>query len=109
MARVLPTSDVLRGQTSIGLYFSADWCPSCTAFTPFLTHFYNDRQLDGILAPFEVVLVSQCKSKHATEHFFSSMPPGLYGGQGKGFNDNIWCVDNTSTSAPGWQRGGCVP
>jgi hypothetical protein len=37
MACVLPTGDVLKGRTSIGLYFSADWCPSCTAFTPLLT------------------------------------------------------------------------
>jgi thiol-disulfide isomerase/thioredoxin len=74
MARVLPTGDVLKGRTSIGLYFSADWCPSCTAFTPLLTQFYNIQKLGGGVAPFEVVLILPCKSKRATEHFFAPMP-----------------------------------
>jgi hypothetical protein len=73
-AQVLPTGNILRGRTSIGLYFSADWCPSCTAFTPLLTQFYNNRRLGSVLATFKVVLVLQCKSKQATEHFFSPMP-----------------------------------
>jgi thiol-disulfide isomerase/thioredoxin len=73
-ARVLPTGDVLKGRTSIGLYFSADWCPSCTAFTPLLTQFYNVQKLGGSVAPFKAVLILQCKSKRATEHFFAPMP-----------------------------------
>jgi thiol-disulfide isomerase/thioredoxin len=73
-ARVLPTNDVLKGRTSIGLYFSADWCPSCTAFTPLLTQFYNVQKLGGSVAPFKAVLILQCKSKRATEHFFAPMP-----------------------------------
>jgi hypothetical protein len=73
-AQVLPTGDILKGWTSIGLYFIANWCPSCTAFTPLPTQFYNHRRLGGVVAPFEVVLVLQCKSKWATEHFFSPMP-----------------------------------
>jgi hypothetical protein len=74
MAHVLSTSEAFTGWMSIGLYFSADWCPSYTAFTPLLTQFYNSRRLDGVVAPFEVVLVLQCKFKRATEHFFSPMP-----------------------------------
>ncbi len=73
-ARVLPTGDVLKGRTSISLYFSADWCPSCTAFTPLLIQFYNDLRLGGSVAPFKVVLILRCKSKRATDHFFSPMP-----------------------------------
>jgi thiol-disulfide isomerase/thioredoxin len=73
-AQVLPTGDVLKGQTSIDLYFSADWRPSCTAFTTLLTQFYNDQRLGGVVAPFKVVLVLRCKSKQATDHFFSPMP-----------------------------------
>ncbi len=73
-ARVLPTGDILKGWTSINLYFIADWCPSCTALTPLLTQFYNIQKLGCIVAPFKVVLILQCKYKRATEHFFTPMP-----------------------------------
>ncbi len=69
--RVLPTCEVLRGQTSVGLYFSADWC----APTPILTTFYKKRKkLGPERSPFEVVLVSRCKTKANTEQYFSNMP-----------------------------------
>ncbi len=73
--RVLPTYKVLRGQTSVGLYFSADWCAPCAGFTPILTTFYKKRKkLGPERSPFEVVLVSRCKTKANTEQYFSNMP-----------------------------------
>ncbi len=72
--RVLPTYKVLRGQTSVGLYFGADWCAPCAVFTPILTTFYKERKkLGPERSPFEVVLVSRCKTKANTEQYFSDM------------------------------------
>jgi thiol-disulfide isomerase/thioredoxin len=73
--RVLPTCEVLRGQTSVGLYFSADWCAPCAGFTPILNTFYKKRKkLGPERSPFEVVLVSRCKTKANTKQYFSNMP-----------------------------------
>ena len=69
--RVLPTANVLHGQTPVGLLFSADWCAPCAAFTPILTAFYKARRERD---PFQVVLVSRCKTKENTEEYFSTMP-----------------------------------
>jgi len=41
----------------IGVYFSAQWCPPCRAFTPRLVQFRNEHQED-----FEVVFVSSDRS-----------------------------------------------
>ena len=38
---VLPTGDMLRGHTSIEVYFCANWCGPCTAFTPILKKYYT--------------------------------------------------------------------
>jgi hypothetical protein len=76
--RVLPTGDILRGCKSIGVYFSADWCPSCTTFAPILNEYCKARkmatQFDGAVAPFQVVLVLHCKTKRNTHNFFGHMP-----------------------------------
>jgi len=37
------TKTVVQGQTVIGLYFSADWCPPCRHFTPLLTNLYANK------------------------------------------------------------------
>jgi thiol-disulfide isomerase/thioredoxin len=47
----------------IGLYFSADWCTPCQAFTPLLKHLYSCKnahctETNRNIPPFEVVLVS---------------------------------------------------
>jgi len=44
----------------IGLYFSAEWCPPCRAFTPDLV-----RARDGSSNDFEVVFVSSDRSAEA--------------------------------------------
>ncbi len=73
--RVLLTCEVLRGQTSVGLYFSANWCAPCAGFTPILTTFYKKRKkLGPERSPFEAVIASRCKTKANTEQYYSNMP-----------------------------------
>jgi hypothetical protein len=73
--RALPTAEVLRGRTTIGIYFSADWCNPCTLFTPLLTKFYcAGRHLGPDRKAFEVVLVSRCRSEIDTSNYFATMP-----------------------------------
>ncbi len=47
--------DDLAGKT-VGMYFSAHWCPPCRQFTPMLVKTYNDLKVAG--KEFEIVLVS---------------------------------------------------
>jgi len=50
---------VLAGKT-IGIYFSAHWCPPCRGFTPKLVEFRDSNKKD-----FEVVFVSSDRSPKA--------------------------------------------
>ena len=52
--------DALADKT-IGIYFSAHWCPPCRAFTPSLVEFHNEMTQQG--KPFEIVFVSSDRSK----------------------------------------------
>jgi len=45
----------LAGKT-VGIYFSAHWCPPCRGFTPVLVKTYNELAAAG--KPFELVFVS---------------------------------------------------
>lgn len=47
--------DKLAGKT-IGIYFSAHWCPPCRQFTPMLVKTYNELQKAG--KPFDIVFIS---------------------------------------------------
>jgi nucleoredoxin len=73
------TASVLKGRTVVGLYFSADWCPPCQAFNPLLKQLHSSKRANcnGItrtLPPFEVVLVSRCRDRAATEQYFAGLP-----------------------------------
>jgi nucleoredoxin len=54
------TTDVLKGKT-VGLYFSAHWCPPCRGFTPVLKQFYADLKAKD--PNFEIIFVSSDKSE----------------------------------------------
>jgi nucleoredoxin len=56
----------LQGKV-IGLYFSAEWCPPCRAFTPSLVQL-RDRNDDE----FEVVFVSSDQSAEAQQKYMKS-------------------------------------
>lgn len=58
--------DVLDGKL-IGVYFSAEWCPPCRAFTPSLVEFRNKNSAD-----FEVVFVSSDRSAEAQLKYMQS-------------------------------------
>jgi hypothetical protein len=66
------------GRTSIGVYFSADWCPSCTKFTPLLTQYYQNWMAGQLInnkgSNFLIILVSRCKTSRDTNNFFDPMP-----------------------------------
>lgn len=55
----------LKGKI-IGLYFSAEWCPPCRAFTPILAKFREANKAD-----FEVVLVSGDKSAKSQQDYMT--------------------------------------
>ncbi|KAL7648495.1 UNVERIFIED_CONTAM: hypothetical protein RMT77_000401 [Armadillidium vulgare] len=56
----------------IGLYFSANWCPPCKAFTPQLIHSYNALQSKG--HDFEILFVSSDRSEDSWKAYHNSMP-----------------------------------
>jgi nucleoredoxin len=53
------TADALKGKT-VGLYFSAHWCPPCRGFTPVLKQFYTDLKAKD--PNFEIIFVSSDKT-----------------------------------------------
>ncbi len=59
--------DALAGKT-VGIYFSAHWCPPCQTFTPKLVEFHNEMAKDG--NPFEIVFVS---SDHDSQSMYNYM------------------------------------
>lgn len=71
------TIDSLAGKT-VGLYFSAQWCPPCLKFTPKLISVY--QKIKQTLAEgkededFEIVLVSSDRDQTAFESYFATMP-----------------------------------
>ena len=75
--RALPTGDILRGRTSIGVYFCADWCGPCKAFTPILKTYYEAQRASRLRndeSTLEIVLVSRCRTWQESEALFSTMP-----------------------------------
>ena len=62
--------DKLSDKT-IGVYFSAHWCPPCRTFTPKLVDFYNS--LKKLNKPFEIVFVSSDKDEEAMFKYLKEM------------------------------------
>ncbi|KAH9291533.1 hypothetical protein KI387_043278 [Taxus chinensis] len=61
----------LTGKT-VGLYFSAHWCPLCREFTPKLAEVYNELKQKG--EAFEIVFLSSDRDQEAFEEYYASMP-----------------------------------
>ncbi|XP_078156041.1 uncharacterized protein LOC144551804 [Carex rostrata] len=61
----------LKEQT-LGLYFSASWCPPCRGFTPKLTEMYHDLLSQS--KPLEVIFISRDKDEESFTSYFSKMP-----------------------------------
>jgi len=61
----------LSGKT-IGVYFSAHWCPPCRGFTPELIKTYNKLKEQG--KEFEVIFASSDRDEAAFKEYFGEMP-----------------------------------
>ncbi|VDM51348.1 unnamed protein product, partial [Toxocara canis] len=55
-----------------GIYFGANWCPPCRAFTKQLISCYESLKAAGV--PFEVFFCSSDRSQESFERHFSTMP-----------------------------------
>merc|ERR1712188_34295 len=61
----------LAGKT-IGVYFSAHWCPPCRGFTPELVKTYNKLKAAG--KEFEIIFASSDRDENAFKEYFGEMP-----------------------------------
>jgi len=61
--------DAIAGKT-LGLYFSAEWCPPCRGFTPKLKEFYDEYKKRD--PNFELVFVSSDKDSEAMMDYFKN-------------------------------------
>eukprot|EP00281_Chroomonas_sp_CCMP1168_P020882 CAMPEP_0206228714 /NCGR_PEP_ID=MMETSP0047_2-20121206/9313_1 /ASSEMBLY_ACC=CAM_ASM_000192 /TAXON_ID=195065 /ORGANISM="Chroomonas mesostigmatica_cf, Strain CCMP1168" /LENGTH=744 /DNA_ID=CAMNT_0053651969 /DNA_START=139 /DNA_END=2373 /DNA_ORIENTATION=+ len=57
----------------VGIYFSAQWCAPCKAFTPKLIQTYK-HVTETLGKPFEIVFVSSDRSQEAFDQYFGEMP-----------------------------------
>merc|ERR1712159_739902 len=63
--------DSLAGKT-LGIYFSAHWCPPCRGFTPELVKTYQKLTAAG--KPFEVIFASSDRDEASFNEYFGEMP-----------------------------------
>lgn len=71
-ANKLVDVSVLDSVPVVALYFSAQWCPPCKAFTPVLTAAYN--AINQGQKQLEIVFVSADQSEEEFKNYFSGMP-----------------------------------
>jgi len=65
------STDALLSGKTIGIYFSAHWCPPCRGFTPKLAEMYKSTfQAKGL----EIVFVSSDKDEAAFKEYYEEMP-----------------------------------
>ena len=67
----MSTAAALQGKT-VGISFSAHWCPPCRRFTPKLAVTYTKMKAAG--KPFEIVFVSSDRNQGAFGDYFAAMP-----------------------------------
>ena len=65
------SEEAIRGKT-LGIYFSAHWCPPCRGFTPKLVETYKKVKAAG--RDFEVIFVSSDRDQHSFDEYFAEMP-----------------------------------
>lgn len=62
--------DAIAGKT-LGIYFSAHWCPPCRGFTPTLARHYKAYKERGL--PFEIVFSTSDRDEKAFESYYKEM------------------------------------
>lgn len=62
--------DAITGKT-LGIYFSAHWCPPCRGFTPTLATHYKAYKEKGL--PFEVLFCSSDRDETSFESYYKEM------------------------------------
>lgn len=65
------TLELLKDKEVVCLYFSAQWCPPCRAFSPLLIEFYNKHAAKEKL---EIIYVSSDRSIPQFEEYYGKMP-----------------------------------
>merc|ERR1712232_235192 len=63
--------EAIQGKT-LGLYFSAHWCPPCRGFTPKLSETYKKVKAEH--PNFEIVFVSSDRDQESWKEYYDSMP-----------------------------------
>merc|ERR1711966_397157 len=63
--------EALKGKT-LGIYFSAHWCPPCKAFTPELVKTYEKVKAAG--KDFEIVFASSDRDQKSFDEYYAEMP-----------------------------------
>ncbi|GFR31757.1 nucleoredoxin [Trichonephila clavata] len=58
----------------LGLYYSAQWCPSCIAFTPELTQFYRQFKASNRKEKIEIIYISSDSEEKQFKEQFAAMP-----------------------------------
>ena len=67
-------ADHLKGKT-LGIYFSAHWCPPCRGFTPSLCATYKKLAEAGKTASeFEIIFASSDRDEGAFDEYWAEMP-----------------------------------
>ena len=56
---------------TVGIYYSAHWCPPCRSFTPQLVSFYKNYSKSK---NFEIIFVSADRTEKSFKDYFSTMP-----------------------------------
>lgn len=58
----------------VGLYFSAEWCPPCRAFTPELAEWYTRLTQGHLRQKLEIVFVSSDRNEDKFDEYYDTMP-----------------------------------
>jgi len=65
------TATALAGKKTVGLYFSAHWCPPCRGFTPQLVAKYDKHyKAKGM----EIIFVSSDRDEESFKEYYGTMP-----------------------------------
>ena len=64
--------NLLKSNSLLGLFFSAQWCPPCVQFTPILLDFYNNINKDK--KQIEIIFISHDEEEKEFDEYYKDMP-----------------------------------